>query len=93
MVGQTIGSGELEETPGSLESGSAPRPRTMAQLLVRQAGALLRQQWPMVNGEFGLPEMSLLSCPIDCLLKPRTNTMEIVPRNNSVLLSSCGGLF
>lgn len=58
-----------------------------------QAGALVRHQLPMVKGEFGLPEMSLLRCPSKWLLKPCTNTMEIIPRNNSVLLSSGGGLF
>lgn len=93
MVGQTIGSGGLEETPGGLESDSAPRPAMMAQLVVRQAGALVRHQFPMVNGEFGLPGMSLLRCPSEGLLKPCTTRTEIVPRNNSVLLSSGGGLF
>lgn len=60
---------------------------------VRQAGALVRHQLPMVNGEFGLPETSLMRCPSEWLLKPCTNTMEIVPRDNSLLLSSGGGLF
>lgn len=58
---------------------------------VGQAGALVRHQLAMENGEFGLPEMSLLRCPSEWLLKRCTNTMEIIPRNNSVLLSS--GLF
>lgn len=61
--------------------------------VVRQAGALVRHQFPMVNGEFGLPGMSLLRCPSEGLLKPCTTRTEIVPRNNSVLLSSGGGLF
>lgn len=28
-----------------------------------KACALVRHELPMVNGEFGLPEMSVLSCP------------------------------
>lgn len=79
----------LEETPGGLGSGSTPRHRMMAQLALRLAGALVRHQLPMINGE--LPEMSLLRCPSEWLLKLYTNTMEIIPRNNSVLLSSGGG--
>lgn len=91
-VGQTLGSGGLEETPGGLGYDSAPRPRMLAQLAVRQAGALGKHQMPMVNGEFGLPEMSMLRCSSQWLLKACTNPTEIIPRNNSVLLSSGGGV-
>lgn len=64
MVGQTIGSGGLEETPRGLESGSAPRPGMVTQL----GRSIGEAQVAMVNGEFESPEMSLLRCPVnDCL--------------------------
>lgn len=61
---KSLGSVRLEETSGGPELGSCSKAWRDGMVgSAGKAGTLVRHELPMVNGEFGLPEMSLLRCP------------------------------